>query len=468
MPPKASGTDPDVLSTPAAGPAAVRGGAFRVGGYIVGALASAGSAALLFRHLGVVETGRYVTAMSLVAIVAALSDLGLTAVGIREISARRGGERWALAQDLLGLRIVLTILGVAGMTAITAVAYSGFLAAGVALAGAGLLLQAIQDNFAMSLTVELRLGWVSLLDLLRQLLTVAGIVVLAVTTPLVRGHRSLMPRFSRERWKPLVSQMLPFSLAVAASALYFRVSILLVSALSTKTELGYFSASFRMIEVLTIIPGLLANAAFPIFARAAHDDHDRLGYALGRVFQVALIVGAWLAVSIAVGARVGIDVIAGARFHPATSVLAIQGIALGAMFVSVVWANGMLSLGLYRQILMVSVGMLAFNAALVAVLVPIDGARGAAIGTAVSETLGAIVTPLIVVRGRPQLRPSLRVVPRVALAAALGLAPLALTGLPVIVRLAISTALFGGTLVATRALPEELRALIPSGGAGRR
>lgn len=483
-------TDPDVLSTPAAGPAAVRGGALRVGGYILGALASAGSAALLFRHLGVVETGRYVTAMSLVAIVAALSDLGLTAVGTREISARRGGERWALAQDLLGLRIVLTIVGVAAMTAITAVAYSGFLAAGVALAGAGLLLQAIQDNFAMSLTVELRLGWVSVLDLLRQLLTVAGIVVLVVagagllpflavsipvgivvlaaTTPLVRGHRSLMPHFSLERWKPLVSQMLPFSLAVAASALYFRVSILLVSALSTKTQLGYFSASFRMIEVLTIIPGLLANAAFPIFARAAHDDHDRLGYALGRVFQVALIVGAWLAVSIAVGARLGIDVIAGARFHPATPVLAIQGIALGAMFVSVVWANGMLSLGMYRQILMVSVGMLAFNAALVAVLVPIDGARGAAIGTAVSETLGAIVTPLLVVRGRPRLRPSLRVVPRVALAAALGLAPLALTGLPVVVRLVISTALFGTTLVVTRALPEELRALIPRRGAGSR
>src|SRR5438105_3581827 len=130
MAPQASGEDVDVLSTPAAGPAAVRGGALRVGGYVLGALASAGSAALLFRHLGVVEIGRYVTAMSLVAIVAALSDLGLTAVGIREIAARSGRERWALAQDLLGLRIVLTVAGVAAMTAITAAAYSGMLAAG--------------------------------------------------------------------------------------------------------------------------------------------------------------------------------------------------------------------------------------------------------------------------------------------------------------------------------------------------
>src|SRR5271154_1178893 len=78
----------DLLSTSQAGPAAVRGGAFRVGGYIVGALVSAISAALLFRYLGVVDIGRYVTALSLVAIVGVLSDLGLTAVGVREVSIR--------------------------------------------------------------------------------------------------------------------------------------------------------------------------------------------------------------------------------------------------------------------------------------------------------------------------------------------------------------------------------------------
>ena len=50
----------------------------RVGGYIVGSLVSVVSAALLFRHLGKVDTGHYVTAVSLVAIVGAVSDLGLT------------------------------------------------------------------------------------------------------------------------------------------------------------------------------------------------------------------------------------------------------------------------------------------------------------------------------------------------------------------------------------------------------
>jgi O-antigen/teichoic acid export membrane protein len=476
-----------VLSTSAAGPAAVRGGALRVGGYFAGALVSAVSAALLFRHLGVVDTGRYVTVVSLVAIVGAVSDLGLTAVGVREIATRPEDERWRLARDLLGLRITLTVLGTALMTAVAWVAYSGTLAAGVALAGTGLLLQAMQDNFALPLVVGLRLGWVSVLDFSRQLLTTltmvllvllgarllpflgipipVGLVVMAATVALVRGTRSLVPTFSLRRWHEFAGVMLPYAAAVAASALYFRVSILLVSALSSSTQLGYFSASFRIIEVLTIVPGLLASSAFPIFARAARDDHERLGYALGRVYEVALIVGAWVAVSIAVGAPLAIKVIGGAAFRPAVPVLALQGVGLGAMFVSVVWGNGLLSLGLYRQILAISVAALLLNAALVAALIPLDGSRGAAIGTACAEIVAAIVQALAVARGRPKLRPSARIVPRVALAAAVACAPLALSplGVPTIVALILSSALFAGALLALRAFPAELLDLLPPG-----
>jgi O-antigen/teichoic acid export membrane protein len=474
------------LSTDAAGPAAVRGGTLRVGGYLIGALFSVLSAALLFRHLGRVDTGRYVLALSLVAIVAAFSDLGLTAVGIREISTRPEEERWSLARDLLGLRITLTLLGGILMVGIAWVSYSRVLAAGVALAVVGLLLQATQDNFAISLTVGLRLGWVAALDLTRQLMTTmltillvllgarlvpflgisipVGLVVLAGTLALVRGGRELSPSFSWQRWRPLVVSMLPYSAAVAASALYFRESILLVSALSSETQLDYFSVSFRIIEVLTLVPALLTNSAFPIFARAAHDDHDRLGYALGRVFDVALIVGAWVAVSVAVGAPFAVQVVGGAAFKGAAPVLAFQGVALGAMFVSLVWANGLLSLGLYRQILALNVSALVLNAVLVAALVPIDGARGAAIGTALAEITIGVAQMVAVARGRPQLRPSLRALPRVALAAAVALAPLAFSGVPTIARLFISTFLFAIVLLLTRAFPEELLDLIPGAG----
>jgi len=467
-----------VLHTSQAGTRAARGGALRVGGYIVGVLVSIIAASLLFRHLGVADTGQYITALSLVAIVGACSDLGLTAVGVRELSRRPQDERWPLARDLLGLRITLTSLGGVVMVVIAWAAYSATLAAGVALACVGLLLQATQDNFALPLVVGLRLGVVSALELSRQVLTTVfivllvlggaalvpflgvsipvGAIVLVPTAILVRGTHTLRPTFSLSRWRIFIAPVLPYSAAVAASSLYFRLSILLVSVLGTADELGYFSASFRIIEVATLVPGLLAGAALPIFSHAADNDHGRLGYALGRVFEVSLIVGAWVAVSVAIGAPLAIAIVGGPSFKPAVPVLALQGIGLGAMFVSLVWANGLLGLGLYRQILAISVSGLLFTAALVAPLVVLDGAQGAAIGTAAGEIMLAVVQCVAVVRRRPLLRPSLRIVPGVVLAAALGISPLALTGVPVIARLAISTALYTSALLLTRAYPPEL------------
>ncbi|MGA9876153.1 MAG: oligosaccharide flippase family protein [Solirubrobacteraceae bacterium] len=479
-----------MLSTSAAGPAAVRGGAMRVGGYIVGALASVVSASLLFRHLGVENSGRYGKALALVAIVGALSDLGLTAVGVREMSQRPPAERWPIARDLLGLRITLTLAGSLIVTVFAWLAYSPMLAVGVALACLGLLLQATQDNFTLPLLLDMRLGWITALDLARQLFTVAltvalvligatltpflgisipvGAVLIVVAALLVRGTRTLTPTFSPRRWRRFVGTMLPYTFAVAASALYFRLSILLMSGLSDAKQVGYFSVPFRMLEVLTLVPALVVGAAFPIFARAAHDDHERLGYALGRVFEVSVIVGAWVAVSVAIGAPLAIAIVGGHKFAPAVSVLALQGIGLGAMFVSLVWANTLLSLGVFRLILVISISMLLVNAVLVVALVPLYGARGAAIATSLAELIAVVVQATAVLRGRPQLRPSMRVLPYVALASAVGLIPLAMTGIPVIARLVISTVLFTGVVFVTRTFPRELLDIVPWIGTHRR
>ena len=70
---------PDVLDTSAAGPAAIRGGAIRIVAFAAGTVFGVTSGALLYRHLGVVDTGRYSLAISLVAIVA--GRLGLRADG---------------------------------------------------------------------------------------------------------------------------------------------------------------------------------------------------------------------------------------------------------------------------------------------------------------------------------------------------------------------------------------------------
>jgi O-antigen/teichoic acid export membrane protein len=456
----------------------------RVLGFVLGSLLGLLAAALLFRHLGRIDVGRYVTILSLVAIVGGVSDLGLTQLGIRELSVTPLADRATLARELLGLRIVLSLVGLAGMMLFALIAYSTTIFAGVAIAGVGLLLQATQDNYGAMLQVDLRFGWVAALDVIRQLATTvlvvllvllgahllafvsvtvaAGIVVVAIAGILVRGQRSLVPVFGARRSRRLMRLVLPFSAAIIAATLYPQEAVVLVGLLSDGHQLGDYAAAFRVIQVLSAVPALLIGAALPIFARAARDDQVRFDYAIGRVFEVAVVVGAGTAVVIAVGAPLAIEIVGGAAFRDAGGVLAIQGIALGAGFVASLWGNGLLSQGRYRELVMLNVAGAVALAPLLAVLVSVDGARGAAFAIAILELLMALASGVVMCRRGQNRRPPLGVLPKVALATAVALTPALWTGATDLVRVALAGVLYVAIVLLTRALPQEVDALLPS------
>jgi O-antigen/teichoic acid export membrane protein len=468
----------DLLATPLAGPAAIRGGALRVAGYVAGVVLSVGSAALLFRHLGVEDGGRYVTVLALVATVQGLTDFGLTAVGVRELAVAEGSERERVVRALLGLRLVLTAVGVAGAVAFAAVAgYGETLVLGTALAGAGLVVQNLQSTLGTALMVDMRLGWLTLIEFARQLVTVVLIaslvvagaellpflaiplpaagVALALTVVLVRGPIPLAPSFARSAWGPLLRDVLPYAMATAAAALYFRLAIVLLSLISSARETGYFAAAFRVVEVLVVVPQLLVTAAFPIFARAARDDRARLGYGVQRMFEACTLLGGWLALVLVLGAPLIIDVIAGPDFAPSVDVLRIQAVTVFALFVATSWSYALLSLREHRAILVITLATLALNCTLVATLASSDGATGAALGTLIADLVALALLGARLARAHPDMRPDLGVLPRV-LAAAGAAALLSLLGLPQIPLLIAATIVYGAVLLALRAVPEEI------------
>lgn len=472
----------DALSTFGAGTVAVRGGFIRVLGYALGGLFSVIAAALLFRHLGVVGTGRYITALSLAAIVVTISDLGLNAYGIRQLATLSSGESDDFARNLLGLRLILTIAGGAAVIALAWAVYGRLLGIAVSISVAGVVLQVTQDNMIMPLYTQLRFRFIAALDLIRQLVMVvfvlllvlakvgllpflaiqipANLVTITVSFFAIRQRTMLLPYFQWQRIRPIVTSIIPYSAGVAAAALYFRVSIIVVSLVSSSTQLGYFSASFRIIEVGTVLPLLIVTSAFPIVARSAQGDRTRWEFATSRVFEVAALIGVWIAVSIAVGAPLAIAIIGGHRYSPASSVLAFQGIALGIAFVNAVFAYSLLSVGAFRRIVVMNVGALSINAVLAAILASSYGARGAAIGTDIAETVLAIAQMHAVFGKLDALPAKLRPLARLAPAIAGSIWPIAIA-IPVIARLAIAEFLFAFIVVLLRAYPRELIDAIP-------
>ncbi len=470
--------------------ALVRGGALRLGGYVAIVGLSVLSASLLTRHLGVVRFGDYTSVMSLVAVVAAITDSGMSNIGTREYATLRGSERRRLLEDLLGLRVSLTVLGIALVTVCSlALGFDQPLVLGGVVASVATVSLVFQHTLTIPLTTDLRLGWLSSLELLRQVLTVAGIVVLILlhagvfpllattfvantllilpTALLVRGRISLRPAFHLARWRSLMGATVAFSLATAVGTVYVYTAQILTHVVAGGFQSGLFSVSFRVFIVAAGVPGLLIGSALPVLSRAARDDRDRLGYVMQRIFEAALVGGVGLSVGMSAGAGFIVSVIGGRHAAAATPVLEIQSFALIASFLAAGWGFGLLSLREHRGLFVAN--LVAFVVSLVGTLLlaRADGARGAAIATVCGESALGICALIALVAKHPGYRPQLQVLWKVllagGLAAAAGFAP----PLPSLARAALAIAVYTAAVMVTRALPPEFRALLPNRFAAR-
>jgi O-antigen/teichoic acid export membrane protein len=442
------------------------------------------SAALLTRHLQVVRFGEYTTVLSLVAVVAAVTDAGMSSLGTREFAVREGADREALMHDLLGLRVALTLLGVACAVAFALAAdYDTALLLGTLLASLGTVALVVQHTYTIPLSTELRLATLSGLDLARQAITVALIVVLVAldagvlpllavtlvanlalippTARLARHAISLRMSVHLRRWRELLRPTLTFSLATAVGTIYVYTAQIITSLVATGHQSGLFAASFRIFIVAGAIPGLLVGSALPLLSRAARDDRPRLSYALERIFEVSLILGVGMAVATLGGAEFVIRVVAGHSFAASAGVLRIQGLALIASFVVAGWSFALLALRRHRSILVANAVAFAVSCALTLALASSHGARGAAVATVCGETALALALLVALVRTDPELRPRREVPAKVLIAATPATLVALVPDVSSLLRALLAVVVYAVVLLLTRAVPAEMLELLP-------
>ena len=473
----------DVLDTPEAGRRVVRGGAIRVAGFVGGLGASLIGAALVTRHLGPDDYGRFQTVVALVTIVQTITELGMSTLGLREYAQRTGEDRERFMRTLLGLRLTLTSAGVVlAMGVSAAVGYDSEMVLGAGVMGVGAVLAVVAGTLSIPLSADIRMGIVTGLDVGRQVaLAVAYVLLvllganvlgfLAATVPVhlllvlatlvvVRGTVPLRPSADRREWIALIRPTVSFALATAVGSLYVYTALVLTSLVASHHETGLFSASFRVYGIVAAIPGVLVTTAFPLLSRAARDDRVRLRYATQRLFEGTTVLGGAAVVACVLGAGPIIAVVAGSEFAGAADVLRVQGVALGLTFIISTWGFTLLAMHRHREMILVNAVAMVISAVTVLVLAHRHGALGAAYGTLFGEAWLALGYIWGVQRGDRDMRPGVRRVLRVLPALALGLAAGLLPG-PDVATTILGLAVYGVAALLLGALPDEVREHLP-------
>jgi O-antigen/teichoic acid export membrane protein len=468
-----------VLDTGEAGGKAIRGGAIVSSTYVLTTLLTAATVPLMIRALGVEDFGKFVTASAAVMILAGVTEAGLTGIGTREYVSVEAGERRGVLANLVGMRTLLTLAGLAvGCGVMASLGYAPIVVAGVAISGAGLVLTVVQSTWTIPMAGGLRWGWVSFLGVLRSavtallvvLLAVLGAelitwfwvsvaaagVVLVVTGWKLRHEIRWRPAFDFSWWWRLVKDALPYTAATTVGIFYFRIALMMLALVGTERATGYYSAAYKIVEILGGFAGLTVGVAFPVLARAARDDRERLRYGVTRLLETTLMAGCWLALALLVGAPLAIDLVAGEEFEPAVEVLRWQALTLIPGFALASLGYALLSLREHRALLLASLIALLVSLAASLVLVPAHGAVGAAAATLLAELALALGYGALLTRSHPELRPPATSIARVFVALAPALVVGLVAPLPVIALVVLSSAVYFAVLALVGGIPGEL------------
>jgi O-antigen/teichoic acid export membrane protein len=369
-------------------------------------------AIVLLRLLGPEGNGRYAIAVVVWLYVKTLSDFGLSLLATADVARERHsagrivGETTLLRWVVLGATAIPVGIYVAVGLARESLAIES--AAAIAL----LYLSIIPSSYAEAvnsalngfermeigalLNIAVSLVRAPLAVVLAGWLGVEGVALAALVAALVSAdlYRRTASRagvgrviwsLSRHSARALVARSWPLLLNALLISLFFRVDVFILQAVKGDEALGIYDASYKLINLVTIVPAYVTLAIFPSMAQRAHDPP-----ALDRTLRTASYFLVWIAwgivaITLAVAGS-AIGVLAGADYLPDAAYL----LRMLIWFAPLSFLNGVIQYALVaseqqRLIVPAFVAAVVCNLTLNILLVPEFGARAAAAATVATE-----------------------------------------------------------------------------------
>lgn len=198
--------------------------------------------------------------------------------------------------------------------------------------------------------------------------------------------------------KVLMEKALPLVGASFFGFIYYKIDIVLLGILSSSEQVGFYTASYRIIEASFLIPIVITNALYPRLSLLWADDYK--GFA--RVFRrtilaltlVSLLAGAGI---IALSQQI-IDILFGWEFLPSAGILCLLAGVLFMVYPGYMLIYSLVIMGRQRGYFYISLSAAVINILLNFFFIPIWQAKGAAAATIVTEAMVTGIASLIVMR----------------------------------------------------------------------
>ena len=397
------------------------------------------SFALVTRYLGVSGFGEYALVLAFLALLVPISDLGLTAIGVRELAAHRDEEE-TLVGDLLGLRIAVALIASVLLVAVSPLfPYSNQVESGLRLAAVGLFALVLSGLPLIVFQSRQRLELSALVDFVTAAATLLFVIVATradlgfnalILATVLAGFSAaavgfafasrlvrLRPRFDRGRVKTLLGAALPVGVFLMFSVAQLRIDTVMLSLLKPVEDVGVYGAAYRFLEQALFFPGLFMAAVYPILAALIANRDPGLQLAVDKSLTFLLATAIPLAAGSFVLAPDILRVLAGEDFAESAEPMRILAFGAVFAFTAALFSSLLVLFEEQRQLLVLVAAAFALNVTLNLILIPPFSYLGAASASLATQTFFGVSLALATLsHGRLSLH--LSQLPRIVLATA--------------------------------------------------
>ncbi|MHB1527231.1 MAG: flippase [Candidatus Dormibacteria bacterium] len=178
-------------------------------------------------------------------------------------------------------------------------------------------------------------------------------------------HLAIDPALVRR----LIRMGLPFALVFFLNTVYFKIDVLILTALRGDTQVGYYQAGYKFLEGLSFIPQTMMNAVFPALSVLHLGELASMRQAYTVTLRLLTAIAMPLAVALAFGALPLVSLLhVYPQSGPAVRILAL---AVVFLFVNNTFVFGLGAMDRQRDSVLLSIMSIGVNVALNFILIPL-------------------------------------------------------------------------------------------------
>ena len=201
------------------------------------------------------------------------------------------------------------------------------------------------------------------------------------------NFRKIWQYFDKNLIKQIFLNAWPFALTGLLGAVLINTDIIMLGWLKDAKEVGYYSAAQRPVQLLYLIPAIIATSLFPSFAKWANKDNEKFKQVFEKAMKSVFLVAFPIFVGGFILASQIINLLFGAGFQSSTPIFMILLPTIFLVFPGNLFGNAIFAYNRQKTFLISlslgGIGNIIFNL----ILIPPFGGIGSAVATIFAQIL---------------------------------------------------------------------------------